>query len=177
MNSDRLIRSYDLIWRMLICLILASCSNQTNSESEIAFSKLFPDVSFNEDIQQTVVRNEINQRIGPFIYLRLENLSSSTIVFPPENFGIKIFTFSKEQNQWQEISNDVTYITETVPTLKPKNQGPLRFMGVTLSPMIEGIGNEISILDVRGGPPIEIQGSIVLEDDIAVVIHRQHGIG
>ncbi len=158
-DLGRFARTYALIWGIMICVILSSCSNHNMSEKEIAFSKLFPEVSFNEEIRQIVVRNEINQKIGPFIYLRLENLSSSTIVFSTEDFGIKIFTYSNEQNRWQELRNDITYITETVPTLKPKNQGPLRFMGVTLSPVIEGTGQETSVRIVVIGT--------VFENDIA----------
>jgi hypothetical protein len=135
-------------------VILASCSNKIKSDKETAFSELFPEVSFNKEFRQTVVRNEINQKNGPSIYLRLENLSSSIIVFP-EDFGVKIFTYSKEQKEWLELRNDSVYITNTIPMLKPKNQGPLRFMGVPLSPVIEGTGHEISIRIVVVGTVYE----------------------
>jgi len=134
----------DLIWSLFLCIVMVSCSSKNKSESEIKFEKLFPDVNFNNYIKQTVVRNEINQNIGSGIYLLLENLSSSKIVFP-DDYGVKVFTYSMDNDQWEEIKNDGTYIAETTPILYPKEKGSLKFLGVPLFPVVEKGNRDIDI--------------------------------
>jgi hypothetical protein len=145
LGLNKFFKFHDLIWRIVICVIFSSCSNQIKSEKEIAFSKLFPDVSFNKEIQQIVVRNEINQKIGQSIFLRLENLSSSTIVFPTD-YGVKILTYSNDRKLWKEIMNEGVYLPpDSHPVLKPYNEDGLRFLGIPLSPVLEDTSDEISV--------------------------------
>ncbi len=145
---------------MLTIIFLAACSDHSISEKESAFRDLFSNIEFNKDFQISVDRNQINLKEGPFIFLGLENLSSSMIDFPRDDFGISILTYSKANNQWQEINNDITYITEKAPKLYPKNQGPLRFLGITVSPTIDNIDQDVDIRVVVTGTISEAQENI-----------------
>lgn len=154
-------RNNCILWVLVLTItFLAACSDHSISEKESAFRNLFPNVEFNKGFQISVDRNQINLKEGPFIFLGLENLSSSMIEFPRDDSGVSILTYSKAKNQWQEINNDITYITEKAPKLYPRNEGPLRFLGITVSPMIDNIDQDVDIRVVVTGTISEAQENI-----------------
>lgn len=127
-----------------LCSLSALVACRDTQEKEVLFFEMYPIQEMNTKIRFWPQSKQAeNLRPCKIADLTLENLSTDRIVFT-NDFGLKIFFFDQQANEWQEIRNSAIYIPEGNPRLSPK--GADNPFGVTGIPFVAAASNcEISI--------------------------------
>jgi hypothetical protein len=140
-----------------IILFLASCAS-LESPKETSFNGMFPSTNLNQYIKLRSPEYAPGLPDSNVIELTIENKSRDYIYFP-NSFGIQIFSYSEEDNIWNEIPNKMNYLGNSV-ILHPKGERLLSGSGISFLPDMSGIYEHSTIRVV-------VVGNIVRDEVIA----------
>jgi len=141
---------------VMFSTLIMSCSSPTRFAKEIAFENTVSIRNPNTKIGLSLYETQAGPKIGDTIDLILKNKSKSMFVFP-KDYGIKIFSYVAEKNEWIPIENNITYASYEDMFLFPKDKGPMDVRGVPVSPVIS---EEKQAIDIR----ILVVGNMYLDD-------------
>jgi len=132
---------YKIAYRLLLFVWMLSfiggCQRNQNSKKERAFSERFPGVEMNSSIQfWDPAKYGGSFTIGKSIDLVLETNSTNKIVFPSD-YGIRIFMYDSEREEWLEIQNKAKYFPPGNRQISPKGEDNPGLITIGLAPALQ----------------------------------------
>jgi uncharacterized protein YcfL len=118
-----IIKKYQVLWSIIILLLVVSCQSEAKSKKEEMFSRLFPSIEMNKQLELQVPELVFGEGQAGQITLNLFNNTSDQIILP-ESLNYQIFFYS-DQDGWQKIRNLYNGKGSDV-VLEPKESGPVK---------------------------------------------------
>ena len=120
---------------ILISFITISCIDKSTSRKEELFKRKVPIENINKKIRLSPWEPK-KPRIGEPIDLILDNKSSNIITFT-RDYGLKIFTYEYDIEEWMTIENELIYTPNENILLFPKSINKYKSREIVdLSPVI-----------------------------------------
>ena len=140
---------YKFIIVLSLLISLAACSNKASKQKENLFTKLLPISTgdMNDEIKLSLPgleRGFYKPKIGEFITLVLNNQSNKTIVFPAD-YGLKMYLYNDEDQEWIEVKNLEKYSPEENKQVSPIDEGSLSQLLVSALPGLDKTSNPIDL--------------------------------
>lgn len=95
---------------LFLGILIISCNNLSGPESTMNanFEEMYSNCQMNTDIEFALKQK--TYYLSEDIWLNISNRSNNLISFP-EGYNVQIWTYDHNLEQWIEIINDATYIT------------------------------------------------------------------
>lgn len=125
-------------------VVTQACTPRTNEAVEQSFNDLLQIDDVNISLSMRIIGESKEFGAGDSIDFSLENVSSETILFPPD-FGAKGFYYDSEQAGWVQLENLISYYPEMDRILGPKGGDLTSHDIVGFNPDEEGIDLPIQL--------------------------------
>jgi hypothetical protein len=131
-----------IIFRMVLLsflssLMVVSCSDHHTLKPETSFSNIFDVADVNSSIMLGTTPYLINpESFQPGFIVKLSNTTEHYILFPFD-YGVRLFLYDNEKNQWLEIKNQIHYATIHNKVLVPYGADGADFTFVSFVPDLE----------------------------------------
>lgn len=134
-------RSYLVVASLFLALwFCTACQDSGKMQREKAFAELYPSVKLNQSLKLDIPvllqdNKPLEFFIGDSVELDLINLSDNVIRFPV-GFGLEIYAYNDQTNQWDSIENEGEYKSNAQYILLNSKDTLPFFTGMGLHPIL-----------------------------------------
>ncbi len=146
----------NLFYLFLSSILLVSCSWPIFSDKEKKFKEIVPIQNINTTLRFNKPDTTYNSfKIGDSVELDLINNSNDTIILN-SGYGLEIYYFNENINDWVKVSNKTTYLFDTShPSVPPNKPDDFHFLSISINPMLDRYFAQVTIRVVVKGQIIQ----------------------